>query len=42
MNPQVSEILGELERRGVVVAVVGDALSLKPRRALDEIGRAHV
>ena len=42
MNPQVSEILGELERRGVVVAVVGDALSLKPRRALDDALLARV
>ncbi len=42
MNPQVSEILGELERRGVVVAVVGDDLSLKPRRALDDALLARV
>jgi len=42
VNPQVSEILGELERRGVVVAVVGDTLSLKPRRALDDALLARV
>jgi hypothetical protein len=32
---QAAEILTELQRRGVIVAVEGDTLCLKPRRALD-------
>jgi len=32
---QAAEILTELQRRGVIVAVEGDTLRLKPRRALD-------
>lgn len=31
-----AEILGELERRGVSVAVEGETLCLKPKRALDD------
>lgn len=31
-----TEILNELERRGVTVAVDGDTLCLKPRRVLDD------
>lgn len=31
-----TEILTELQRRGVIVAVDGDTLSLKPRSALDD------
>ncbi len=42
MNPQVSEILTELHRRGVVVTADGDVLSLKPRRALDDALLARV
>jgi TubC N-terminal docking domain len=30
-----TEILNELEQRGVTIAVDGDTLCLKPRRALD-------
>ena len=33
---QAAEILTELQRRGVIVAVEGDTLCLKPRRALDD------
>lgn len=33
---QAVEILAELHRRGVIVAVEGDTLCLKPRRALDD------
>jgi hypothetical protein len=32
---RVAEVLTELHRRGVIVAVEGDILCLKPRRALD-------
>jgi hypothetical protein len=35
MMAQASELLAELQRRGVIVAVEGDTLCLKPRRALD-------
>ena len=31
-----AEILGELRRRGVTIAVDGDTLCLTPRRSLDE------
>ena len=33
---QAAEILTELQRRGVIVAIEGDTLCLKPRRALDD------
>jgi hypothetical protein len=33
---QAAEILTELQRRGVIVGVDGDALCLKPKRALDD------
>jgi hypothetical protein len=33
---QAAEILAELERRGVIVAMDGDTLCLKPRHALDD------
>ena len=35
MSQAAAEILTELQRRGVIVAVDGDTLCLKPRRALD-------
>jgi hypothetical protein len=35
MSP-AAEILTELQRRGVIVAIDGDTLCLKPRRALDD------
>jgi hypothetical protein len=35
-------ILTELQRRGVIVAVEGDTLCLKPRRALDDTLLARV
>ena len=31
-----AEVLGELQRRGVTLAVDGDTLCLKPRRSLDD------
>jgi hypothetical protein len=36
------EILTELQRRGVIVAVEGDTLCLKPKRALDDTLLARV
>jgi hypothetical protein len=39
---QAAEILTELQRRGVIVAVEGDTLCLKPRRALDDTFLARV
>ena len=39
---QAVEILTELHRRGVIVAVEGDTLCLKPRRALDDTLLARV
>jgi TubC N-terminal docking domain len=33
---EAAEILTELHRRGVIVAVEGDTLCLKPKRALDD------
>lgn len=39
---QATEILTELHRRGVIVAVEGDTLCLKPRRALDDALLARV
>lgn len=39
---QAAEILTELQRRGVIVAVEGDTLCLKPRRALDATLLARV
>lgn len=40
---QAAEILTELQRRGVIVAVEGgDTLCLKPRRALDDALLARV
>jgi hypothetical protein len=33
---QADEVLSELQRRGVVVAMEGDILCLKPKRALDD------
>jgi hypothetical protein len=41
MSP-AAEILTELQRRGVIVAVEGDTLCLKPRRALDDTLLARV
>jgi hypothetical protein len=37
-----AEILGELHRRGVSVALDGDTLCLKPKRALDDSILARV
>ena len=37
-----AEVLGELQRRGVRVALDGDTLCLKPRRALDDALLARV
>jgi hypothetical protein len=37
-----AEILGELQKRGVTVRADGDALTLKPRRALDDALLARV
>jgi hypothetical protein len=39
---QAAEILTELQLRGVIVAVEGDTLCLKPRRALDDTLLARV
>ncbi len=39
---QAAEILTELQRRGVIVAVEGDTLCLKPRRALDDTLLARI
>lgn len=39
---QAAEILTELQRRGVIVAVEGDTLCLKPRRALGDALLARV
>jgi hypothetical protein len=39
---QAAEILTELQRRDVIVAVEGDTLCLKPRRALDDTLLARV
>ena len=39
---QAAEILTELQRRGVIVAIEGDTLCLKPRRALDDTLLARV
>jgi len=39
---QATKILTELERRGVIVALDGDTLSLKPRRSLDDALLARV
>lgn len=39
---QASEILTELQQRGVIVAVDGDTLCLKPKRALDDTLLARV
>ena len=39
---QAAEILTELQRRGVIIAVEGDTLCLKPRLALDDTLLARV
>jgi TubC N-terminal docking domain len=39
---QAAEILTELQRRRVIVAVEGDTLCLKPRRALDDTLLARI
>jgi hypothetical protein len=39
---QAAEILTELQRRGVVVAIEGGNLCLKPRRALDDTLLARI
>ncbi len=39
---QAAEILTELQRRRVIVAVEGDTLRLKPRRALDDTLLARI
>jgi hypothetical protein len=39
---QAAEILTELQRRRVIVAVEGDILCLKPRRALDDTLLARI
>ena len=39
---QATEILTELQRRGVIVAIEGDTLCLKPRRALDDTLLARI
>jgi hypothetical protein len=39
---QAAEILNELQRRRVIIAVEGDTLCLKPRRALDETLLARI
>jgi len=43
MSQGVPQILVELQRRGVIVAVEGDTLCLKPKRALDSalLARVH-
>lgn len=43
MSHQAVEVLAELQRRGVLVAVEGDTLCLKPKRALDDglLGRVR-
>ena len=42
MSQTVVEILGELQRRGVMVTAVGEELVLKPKRALDDTLLARV
>ena len=42
MSQSAPEILAELQRRGVIVAVEGDTLCLKPKRALDDTLLARV
>lgn len=42
VSQQAAEILAELHRRGVLVAVEGDSLSLRPKRALDDTLLARV
>jgi hypothetical protein len=42
MNQSAVEILTELQRRGVIVAVEGDTLCLKPKRVLDDTLLARV
>jgi hypothetical protein len=42
MMSQAAEILTELQRRGVIVAVEGDTLCLRPRHALDKTLLARV
>jgi hypothetical protein len=37
-----TDVLTELQRRGVIVAVEGDILCLKPRRALDDVLLARI
>jgi hypothetical protein len=39
---QAAEILAELQRRGVLVAIEGDTLCLKPKRVLDDTLLARV
>jgi len=39
---QAAEILTELQRRRVIVAVEGDTLCLKPKRALDDTLLARI
>lgn len=39
---QAAEILTELQRRGVIIAVEGDTLCLKPRSALDDTLMARI
>jgi hypothetical protein len=39
---QAGEILTELQRRGVIVAVEGNTLCLKPKRSLDDTLLARV
>lgn len=42
MSHQADDILTELQRRGVIVAVDGDTLCLKPRPVLDDTLLARV
>lgn len=42
MSQEATEILTELQRRGVLVAVNGDSLSLRPKRSLDDTLLARV
>ena len=42
MSQGAAEILSELQRRGVIVAVDGDTLCLKPKLALDDTLLARV
>jgi len=42
MSHAAAEILGELQRRGVIVAVEGDILCLKPKLVVDDALLARI